>query len=72
MLDLAVVVRGCCGGDRVAVRSGEEKRWSDRRLQLSLLLSPIAEMGEVADGVDAEERTDRWRVRCAGGARPPL
>jgi len=40
-------------------------KWSDRRLQLALLLQPAAagaavEMGEVASGVEAEERTDRW------------
>jgi hypothetical protein len=40
-------------------------KWSDHRLQLALLLQPAAagvavEMGEVAGGVDAEERTDRW------------
>jgi hypothetical protein len=40
---------------------GEEICWSDRRLQLSSLLSPTAagaavEMGEVAGSVEAEER----------------
>jgi hypothetical protein len=40
---------------------GEEICWSDRRLQLSSLLSPAAagaavEMGEVAGSVEAEER----------------
>jgi hypothetical protein len=46
---------GLAGGD------GEEISWSDRRLQLSLLLSPAAagdavEMEEVAGSVKAEER----------------
>jgi len=40
-------------------------KWSNRRLQLALLLSPAAagaaaEMVEVAGGVEAEERTYRW------------
>jgi hypothetical protein len=39
-------------------------KWSNRRLQLALLLSPAAagaaaEMVEVAGGVEAEERTYR-------------
>ena len=40
-------------------------KWSDRRLQLALLLSPAAtgdvvEIGEVAGSVEAEERTYWW------------
>jgi len=50
---------GLAGGD------GEEICWSDRRLQLSLLLSPAAagaavEMGEVAGSVEAEELRLLW------------
>jgi len=52
---------GCCCDLVEAGVDGEEIYWSDRRLQLSLLLSPAAagaavEMGDVAGSVEAEER----------------
>ena len=46
-------------------RRWRRTKWSDRRLQLALLLQPaatgvVAEMGGVAGGVEAGEWTDRW------------
>jgi hypothetical protein len=55
-------------GNYASVVSGRRRwrrmKWSNRRLQLALLLSPAAagaaaEMVEVAGGVEAEERTYR-------------
>ena len=46
-------------------RRWRRTKWSDRRLQLALLLQlavagAVAEMGGVAGGVEAGEWTDRW------------